>query len=62
MPAREYPEMRAFPPPVDRDDPVVRQALRAAVASDPLWQGHTDLWRLFGLPPERSVLRALIEG
>lgn len=62
MPAREYPEMRAFPPPVDQDDPVVRQALRAAVASDPLWQGHTDLWRLFGLPAERSVLRALIEA
>lgn len=62
VPAREYPEVRAFPPVVDLQDPIVRRALQAMTGCDPLWRGRTDLWRLFGLPARRLELRLLTDA
>jgi hypothetical protein len=61
VPAREYPEVRAFPPALDYADPLVRQVLGALAECDPLWSGRTDLWRLFGLPDRRLELRLLLD-
>ena len=61
VPSREYPEVRAFPPLMDLEDPLARQALGALAGCDPLWLGRTELWRLFGLPESRLELRILMD-
>ena len=62
IPARDYPEVRAFPPRVDLDDAQHLAAVEALVRCPALWLGHTEVWRLFGLPADRFTLGATCEA